>query len=225
MSKALNSTLSDRAFDELRARILSGRLAGGRRLLPEELAADLDISQTPVKVALKQLEANGLVEIHARRGARVRSFSAQDVEDVYVARDIVEPGVAAEAIRRGGVTPHFLAALDETIERLAALIEGRQFRDIPAAVSADGDFHRLIAEASGNRILVATQRAIADQAHLIRYFSSSGRDVSDTIAEHRAIRDALAAGDAPAAAAASRRHIRAARQRIALDMESEPPAG
>jgi DNA-binding GntR family transcriptional regulator len=224
MSVSLNSTLADRAFDELRARILSGRLAGGRRLLPEELAADLDISPTPVKAALRQLEANGLVEIHARRGARVRSFSAQDVDDVYAARDIIEPGVAIEAIRRGGVTPDLLAAVDETIGRLAGLIEGRQFRDVAGAVAADGEFHRLIAEASGNRILVSIQCAIADQAHLIRYFSSSGSDVSDTIAEHRAIRDALASGDAPAAAQASRRHIRAARQRVVIDMGGEPPS-
>lgn len=223
MTAALNATLADRAFDELRARILSGRLVGGRRLLPEELAHDLAISQTPVKEALKQLEANGLVEIHARRGARVRSFTAGDVDDVYAARELIEPGVAAEAIRRGGVTPQRLAAIDDTIARLAGLMEGRQFRDIAGALEADGDFHRLIAEASGNRILVSMQRSIADQAHLVRYFSSSGADVADTIAEHRAIRDALAAGDPAAARAAVVRHIRAARERIRIEMDAPPP--
>lgn len=223
MNRPLNATLADRAFVELRMRILSGRLARGRRLLPDELAHDLDISQTPIKEALKQLEATGLVEISARRGAKVRDFTAQDVDEVYVARELIEPQIAVEAIRRGGCSPARLAELDETIERLAALIEGRQFRDIAAAVEADGDFHRLIAEASGNRILLSIQRSIADQAHLVRYFSSSGSDVSDTIAEHRAIRDALAAGDPDAAVAAVRRHIRAARQRIFVDLQTPPP--
>lgn len=90
MNTLVKVTLADQAHRELRARIVSGRLRGGERLLPNELAADLGISPTPVKEACLKLEADGLVVNSSRRGMVVRDFTVEDVEELYAARMLLE---------------------------------------------------------------------------------------------------------------------------------------
>ena len=212
------ATLSEQVFTELKGRILGYRWPAGERLHVDQIAKELDVSVSPVKEALKQLEATGLVEIHARRGTRVRSFTEQDVVDIFAAREILEPNVAIQAIRNGGVDGAMMAELDETISRLEALRDGAGFTSVVGAMEADGDFHRAIARGTGNRVLESMQSALADQAHLIRYFSTTAPRALDTLAEHRAIRDALVAGDESGVEQFARDHIHAVRTRILVDM-------
>src|SRR5258708_34126655 len=115
MSTVVRATLADQVHSELRARILSGRLASGHRLLPEELASDLSISQTPVKEALLKLEADGLVVSEMRRGSVVRLFTAKDVEELYERRILIEPDPLGPACGATAITPHVLAALQRIL--------------------------------------------------------------------------------------------------------------
>src|SRR5271168_2935847 len=119
MSNVVRATLSEQVHQELRARILGGQLLSGHRLLPEELANDLAISQTPVKEALLRLEADGLVVSGLRKGAAVRRFTLKDVEDLYEARIFIEIASLETACARGAVTTKLLDALSETLERHA----------------------------------------------------------------------------------------------------------
>jgi len=101
MNTLVKVTLAEQAHRELRARIVSGKLRGGERLLPNELAADLGISPTPVKEACLKLEADGLVVNSSRRGMVVRDFTVEDVEELYAARMLLEKGAVEVAFDAG----------------------------------------------------------------------------------------------------------------------------
>ena len=139
------ATLADRAYTELRDRILSGRLGGGRRLLPEELAVDLDISPTPIKEALIRLEADGLVESPLRKGAFVRRFTARVVEELCEARMMIEPPSLLNAFVSGGITGELVASL-----RTASLLVTGRHHAVYAACRARLPFVAMAALAGGN---------------------------------------------------------------------------
>lgn len=99
------------AYEILREAIFAGTLAPGQKLRQETLAASIGISRLPVRSALIQLEADGLVEFHARRGAVVKTLSADTAREVYEIRALLE----LEALR--------LSMADMTPERLARIQE------------------------------------------------------------------------------------------------------
>src|SRR6218665_2222504 len=111
----IKTTLAEQAYQELRSRIVSGRLAGGQRLLPNELAADLGISPTPVKEACLRLEADGLLVNSSRRGMVVRSFNEEDVEELYAARVLLEKGAVEAAFDAGRINDALRVRLEESL--------------------------------------------------------------------------------------------------------------
>ena len=137
MSNVIRATLSDQVHQELRARILGGLLPGGHRLLPEELANDLSISQTPIKEALLKLEADGLVVSGLRKGAAVRRFTLKDVEDLYEARIFVELASIEVAFARGAVTPALLDELARTLEQHAFHLGRDTMKDLTTALRSN----------------------------------------------------------------------------------------
>jgi DNA-binding GntR family transcriptional regulator len=90
---------ADRAYSALRGGILDGRYGSGARLGEIEVADELGLSRTPVREALRRLGSEGLVEVQPRRGARVRAWSTQDLEETYELRALLE-GLAARRARR-----------------------------------------------------------------------------------------------------------------------------
>ena len=84
-------TLAERAFSALRRGIVSGELAPGQRLRIEEIAAAMNVSHSPVREAIRQLESHGLVEHVPHRGSHVTGLSLDDLAQLYDARLHVEP--------------------------------------------------------------------------------------------------------------------------------------
>lgn len=113
------------AYDIIRDAILDGTLPPGMKLRQETLAESIGISRLPIRSALIQLEADGLVVFHARRGAMVRALSVEEAGEVYHLRSLLEK----EALR--------LAMAEMTPERLARLRELSQSAD---GVSEGGEF-------------------------------------------------------------------------------------
>jgi DNA-binding GntR family transcriptional regulator len=224
----LAATLSEQAYQELRRRILSAELTAGQRLNVEEIARELAVSSAPIKEALKQLEAAGLVEIRARRGTLVRSFTARDVVDIYEVRAMVEPAAAVEALRSGGITVEALHALKATIQKIRQGSRGKHFRDPATVLEADSNFHRIIIRSTGNKVLEGMYSGLIDQSHLLRAFSLRSPRAVDTVAEHQRIVDALASGDVEAAREACLAHLASARAAIMREiavLEEEIEAG
>src|SRR3954451_8950118 len=91
--------LVDKLAAQLQARVLNGELASGTRLRQEALAEEFGVSRTPIREALRKLQASGLVEVQPRRGALVRAPSAREIRAAYEVRAELE-GLAAELAAR-----------------------------------------------------------------------------------------------------------------------------
>ncbi len=208
--------------DRLRAEILEGRLAAGDWLRQEKLAHELGVSQTPVREALKQLAAEGVVEHAPYRGIRVIGFSAEDVEDLYAAR-IHEEGRAARFAALH-ITEREVDELRGLHERMCACVTPQ---DLPEYRELNCRFHLAIIEASRRAFLVRslTQLWAAFPTMLwgsvpgVAAVSVPGRDDPDA-AEHAAIVAALVARDAEAAERAVQKHIESAGTALAAAMRA-----
>ena len=211
--------LVDQLAAELHARVLNGELPSGARLRQEALAVEFGVSRTPIREALRKLQASGLVELQPNRGAFVRGVSPREIRDAYEVRATLE-GLAAEL-----ATVHMrhdqLARLREAQElfrqALARTVELRRNDTGDAGKiesvrwgRANDQFHQVIQEAAGNDVLVATLTRLhrsfpRDLSRLV--IGESTKLLEDNVAEHDAIRDAIERGDASAARKRMVRHV------------------
>jgi DNA-binding GntR family transcriptional regulator len=205
MSSVVRATLSDQVHLELRSRILSGALRSGHRLLPEELAQDLAISQTPVKEALLKLEADGLVVSGQRKGVVVRLFTPKDVEELYEARILIELEAIDILFGRKAMASAALEELDENLSRYAFHIKRDTNEDLVAALALDRAFHHHFVQARNNAVITDWHAKILAQTHTAYVYLSG--DPSHVYDEHRAILVAIRAGSRTDTRAALRQHL------------------
>jgi len=195
--------------EQIRAAILEGRYKPGQWLRQEQIAQELKVSQMPVREALKQLSAEGLVEHVPYRGARVMDFSPADLEDLYALRAFLEGRAASFAAQQ--ITPEEIAELKQVhaeIQKHSAPEEVARYREL------NRQFHELIFKASRRPYLIRTLSQLWDAFPTMRIGNYSrtasqplaGRDEVDTL-EHAAILSALEQGDAQAAETAMHVHI------------------
>ena len=206
--------------ERLRMDILEGRLRPGEWLRQERLARTHGVSQTPVREALKQLAAEGLVEHVPYRGMRVLQFSIEDVEDVYACRAVTESRAARFAA--ACITGAELEELRSMHERMAAC-------DFPGELAEYRElnrrFHVAIFTASRRSYLVRTlaqlwsafPTMLWSNIPRVAVTSVPERDEPD-IAEHAEIVAALAARDPERAERAVRAHIEAAGESLRTAM-------
>jgi DNA-binding GntR family transcriptional regulator len=189
------------AYRYLRDRILTGELAGNARLNPAEIAELLGISRMPVREALRQLDAEGLVIMRPNRAAHVRRLTAADVEDLFEIRTALEVLAVRPAVLSLGKDS--LAELVATMERMDRARSDpvewlRRHDDFHDAISALGNRRRLRQE------LVRVRLAI--RPYLLMYMK-----VFETVEmpglEHSSLIDAFAARDAERAEKAMREHV------------------
>ena len=106
------------AVDLIRDAILEGRIGPGDRLKEETIARDLGLSRTPVREALLLLQGEGLVESSPNRGATVRAFDADEIEEMYQLRAVLEGYAARRAAVR--IRPDELQLLEESCKRFSS---------------------------------------------------------------------------------------------------------
>ena len=209
--------------DHLRADIHEGRLKPGEWLRQERLAQAYGVSQMPVREALKQLAAEGLVEHVPYRGVRIVEFSAADVEDLYACRSFIE-GMAARSAASNVTDEEVaeLASLHERMVRCKTPEELHEYREL------NRRFHSLIFSASRRSYIVRTlaqlwsafPTMLWSNIPRIAVASVPGRDEPDA-AEHEEIVAALAAHDPERAESAVRRHIESAGAMLAAGMRAQ----
>jgi DNA-binding GntR family transcriptional regulator len=191
------ATSTGRVRDQLQHAILEGALKPGERLRAEALAQRYGTSRTPVREALLQLEAQGLVEGEPNRGAVVKAFDAADLLDLYELRALLEPHAASRAATR---IDH------QQIQQLQELTDDDATPE--QQMAANELFHRIIVEAAQSPRLTAAMRAASG---IPRAFRSSFWHDDDQRAEslmcHRRLIDAFSARDAELAEAVMRMHI------------------
>lgn len=139
-------SLPEVARRNLRRRILNDELPAGARLVENTLAVELGVSRATIREAMRQLAAEGLIEIQPRRQSVVTRMSAADARDVLYARYVLEAGAAKQI--RPPARPALGAAMKDA---LAAMDKAARDGDVEGIVEADIQFHRSILEASGAR--------------------------------------------------------------------------
>jgi DNA-binding GntR family transcriptional regulator len=199
--------LTQTIYKLLRARLANHDFAPGERLRLDALAARLGVSRTPVRDALNQLAAEGLIEIRPRRGTFVAQVDTETVAELYQVRLMIDTCVGKLLARR--LTPAQTRSLSKRFDKLVALVDADRYVDYGAYLEADRDFHSAIVRLLGNRRLTALYEEINLPLWLVRAQQDAGapRDAAHSLAEHRAILRALEARDPRAAAEAMAAHI------------------
>ncbi|WP_178119191.1 GntR family transcriptional regulator [Agrobacterium rubi] len=198
----LLTSLRDHVHRNLRTAILSGSFAPDERLNERQLAQQLGVSTTPIKEALRQLEAEGLVETLSRRGVIIR-FNLDWAEETILARAALESMIAHLAAKR--LAPEARHALERTIEKMQS-------------ATAEGGVDELIAlnETFHDQIHVASQcRYLAKMIERQRFYDASIRRVihldpsecTKALEEHTHIAQAIIAGKSDRAERAMRDHV------------------
>ncbi len=198
-----NSSLSHQAVDLLRSRIYNHVLLPGQRLDEAALAADLGISRTPLREALRVLVAEGLVHLKPRRGCFVAELTLQDLEEIFPIMAMLEGRVAFEAAAKATAADlKRLDALHDKLEKHAASGDVDHYYDVNYV------FHDALQAMAGSRWL---QQMIGDLRKLLklsryRSLKLEGR-LGDSLAEHRALMQALHRRDTDAAQRVMHDHL------------------
>lgn len=140
-----------KAYDAIRAGILSGQYRPQMRLREEVLSVEIGVSRTPVREALRQLAVEGLLEFQPNRGAKVISLSQSEIDDVFEIRALLESHAARRAAIRA--TEEQIESLDALANEMLENVHGTKF-DSDLQASLNDRFHRGIVEASGSTQLV-----------------------------------------------------------------------
>ena len=212
-------TLAEQAYEELQEQIVSGRLPAGQRLLAEDLADELAVSQTPVKEALARLVLDGLVEGTSRRASVVRRFSLADIEQIYEARLLLEVHTTVAGLTAGRATPEFADRLETVFYRQMAEISRQNDEGLAEAIRLDREFHELLVSLGENRLIADWHRVALRQTQTIRNYSLERYDINRVRREHGAIVKAVRSRNADNVAVALRFHLTASRD----EFLSRPP--
>lgn len=219
--------LHGEVVDTIGARIASGRYRPGDPLLSELLEAELGVSKTVVREALRVLAAKGLVEPRPKRGTVVRPRQAWSLldpdilywqtrsepdpaflQDLSEVRFIIEPEAARLAAKRR--TSADLLAMEQALEEMAAA--GVRPGDVrpDEVVVADLAFHRALLGAAHNEVLSRLEAVIEAGLRIRDQLVHGGGRGADALDVHRAVFEAVAGADAEAAASAARRLLQRA---------------
>lgn len=195
--------LAKMAYDALRASIVSGHLKPGEIYNEMALAKELEISRTPVREALLELAARGLVTFRPRKGVQVNSFSRRDVAEIFEVRAAIELFCAEMiASRRDRLN----------LDRLKEIFEEQEqaFRDSEMETFMDRDrlFHLELGVLIGNRRLSEIMDNLRDMVRIMGLEALTGEGrAEEVLTEHRHLVQALEAGDVPAARVAMALHL------------------
>ncbi len=192
--------MSDVIRDRIAGRIYDGSLQPGERLRELAIAEEFGTSQTPVREALRELEALRLVHSEAYKGTRVREITAREMTEVYLVRAILEQRAAELA---GARLENNVEPLDRAVDRIC---DSAADGDVDGYARHNLDFHRQIVVAADNMVLLQAWDSLRFEAkiriNLIRKMPS----IVERAAEHRPIVAALRRGDGDAAGRLLREH-------------------
>lgn len=210
---APRASLVEDAYAALKAAIRDNVLPPGHQASEQEIATRLGMSRTPVHEAAIRLQEEGLVRVLPRRGIQVCALSPDDMREIYEAIVALECA-AAELIAEMPPAQRTPIA-EELAAENAAMAQALEGGELVAWAEADGRFHRLLVERSGNRRLARMVHTIMDQSHRARMLTLRLRPAPvASVRDHAALVAALRAGDAVAARDLAKAHRHRARDQV-----------
>jgi DNA-binding GntR family transcriptional regulator len=217
---------------KLEAAIMSGEIPVNSWLRQESVAAEYKVSRTPLREALRVLQANGMVEVVPNRGALVRGPTPRDIREAYLVRAELE-GFAAELAARF-IRDDELRQLQEAEELFERLVEeflSEQAAEGPSPqeaswMQANDRFHLAVQRGAGNlRLEAAIENLHRSFPRNLTWSALSGdsRLLADNVREHRGIRTAIEERDADTARASMTEHVQRSGELIVMWFERQAP--
>lgn len=210
MTKFKTVSLADRVFDKLEDDIICGVYPRGEILTEQRLAEELGISRTPIREALRRLEHESLIE-ETGKGSLVLGITREDIIDIFNIRYEIEALAAAYAAQN---------RTEEERAEMQRIMDLQEFyaqkHDLDYVSNTDSQFHEMILNLSHHKLLHDTMMPLLRKSAQYRrasLFSSANPSLS-VVEEHRAIADAITAGNPEAALKAEQKHIRRAIKRV-----------
>lgn len=198
-----NYSLSGRVFHRIREDILSGKYTRDEVLKEKSLGDDLDVSRTPVREALRQLELEGLVTIIPNKGAYVVGISQKDIRDIYEIRARLE-GLCAKWAAQN-ITSEQIAELEENIYLADFHAEKGNYAQV---LELDNKFHEVLYEASNSKMLDHELTAFHHYVERVRKITLAMPErVLKSNDEHKQIVEALRNHDRKEAESLATRHM------------------
>ncbi|WP_125612412.1 GntR family transcriptional regulator [Specibacter cremeus] len=202
-------------LDRIRDLVLGGDYTPGTALSEVKLAEYFEVSRTPVREALKQLQIEGLVEIRPKVGTFVREITRREILEMFEVKETLE-GMAARLMARRGHIPE-LDALRANVEASELAV---QRDDSAAYASLVHDFHETIVAGSDNRKLAEHYRTLMNQLAyhrlVLRSVQHPGRLAAST-AEHRRVLELIAQKDGVGAELAMKDHVWSSAREVMMD--------
>ncbi len=185
--------LAEKAYAAMKHDILSCAIAPGEVINEKSVAAQLGTSKTPIRHAISKLAADGFVEVFPRQGTMVRHISIKDIKNVYLVRELTEPGTSALAASRA--TPQDIERLESLDRRL--LDSGTESIDLEQHAA----FHVAVAEITRVPQLVTIIASLHDQLRWFLAAQAADHGPRPPKRNHRRLLDAIRGGDADLARA------------------------
>jgi DNA-binding GntR family transcriptional regulator len=196
-------TVAEQAYEILRERILVGELAEGTALRQAALAAELGVSRIPIREALRQLEAEGLVTFRPHVGASVSSLSLPEIKELFSLRALIETDVLGRAV--GRLAPEDLERAEEVLE---VFEEAFDRGDVAAWGTLNWEFHSALYSVALQPVTMNVMEALHWQAErYTRALLALTQWGSSSMAEHRQLLDLVREEDGRGAQDLLRRHI------------------
>lgn len=194
--------LADEAYAQILEAIANGEIDPDRKIVQEKLAAELDISRTPVREALLRLEQEGILEIAGRGGFYIRKVSQEEVRFIYETRAAIE-GYSARLLSEAANTRTF-----QQIDAIISFEEGRDLETAAELYDANRKIHRAFVERTQNRYLLDMFDQMWNRGFSLHMFSLiPSADLQLSLGEHHALCDVLRNGTPAESEAAMRAHI------------------
>ena len=214
-----SKSLREQVYQALRQIILTGDLASGERIVETKLAEKLQVSRTPIREAIGQLQREKLIVSHPNGDFKVATLSIQDAIQLYDCRIALEQLSAASACELA--TPQQLEQLENCVlaaEKSAPSQSNKS--DSLKLLDIDYQFHHLIAESSSNQWLLSLLEQVFDKMALLRIQTiQHNPQVLEIRLEHRQIYEAIAKRNVNLAQQTIKEHLIASQTRVVREME------
>jgi len=203
VEKIERESITFQVYHHIRQKILNGAFLPRTHLLEKLIAEGMGVSRSPVREAFRILEAEGLIEFQANKGSFVRELLPEEVKDIYTARSLIEGFVAG------------MAAMNSTRKDVELLHDAMEIaneaalkQDYKSTLQADYDFHHLIWEISGHKVLYNILEQLQIQIRMFMVIQAPlFKDLFASVKDHQIIFKAISSGDEKGAQDSMQQHI------------------
>lgn len=204
------TTIKEQVYQIIKEDICNGVYPPGYWLQETDLSASLSVSRSPIREALRQLVADGLVVEYPNRGVFIKEYTQKDIEDIFDLRTIME----SYAIMRSGQNLT-IPNIEELTAFMNTLAHYHGDDDMENYIKEDTRLHQLIIKLSGNDLVVSTYDRVYSMVQQFRIYSLTSKERFDeSVKEHTEIIQNILSGNAREADRINRLHLELARSKI-----------